>query len=218
MLICEVNTVGLTTILFCEDTMSKPLFLLVMMATLPLLAQDCGTWDVKIALGGADMTKGWRNPEAQPAIQLGLERLKGTRLLVVDLFYTNPDDSDTVPLRLDDGTQVATDYDYEVEEVALTVGYGLKIDHFHFLGRTGLASYSEKIDLVRSNTHYHADADSFGLQLGLELGYQFYRNFDVSFRANRLLAGNSKVSENDPEIKFTKNTFSTLAIMVGYTF
>jgi hypothetical protein len=123
-----------------------------------------------------------------------------------------------VPLNLDDGTSVATQYDYEVEEMAVTVGYGVKIDRIHFLGRTGLANYSEKIDLTRSNTHYQAEADSFGLQLGLELGYQFYRKFDVSIRANRLLAGNSKVSEDDPEIKFTHNIFSTLAIMVGYTF
>ncbi len=198
--------------------MSRSITCLALLAALPLFAQDHGDWDVKVALGGADMTKGWRNPEVQPAIQLGLQRQNGNRLFVVDVFYTNPDDSDTVPFAVNATTEIPSPYEYEVEQISLEVGYGLQYTKLHYLGRLGLADYSEQIETIRGSEHFHAKSDSFGLQLGAEVGYRVYKNIDLSIRASRLFAANSETSDDDPLIKYTHNSFSTIALMVGYTF
>lgn len=198
--------------------MSRSIICLALLAALPLFAQDQGDWNVKVALGAADMTKGWRNAEPQPAIQLGLQHLAGGRLFVVDLFYTNPDDNDTVPFKYQNGGTIDSPYEYEVEQISLMAGYGLQYSKLHYLGRVGLASYDEQLDTTRGTEHFHTDAEKLGMQLGLEMGYRFYKHFDVSIRADRFLAGNSKVTENDPLIKYTSNSFTTLSFMVGYTF
>lgn len=197
--------------------MSKYIFCFLLIGSLPCLAQESGTWNYKVALGGADLTEGWHNPDLQPALQLGMVQKKDQRLVTFDLFYTNPDDSGSGQITLDDVVKNTT-YEYEVEQLSLMAGYGLEIEKVHFLGRVGLSSLKESIETKLDSASYQAEVKNFGLEIGIEIGYRVFGKLDLSLRVDRYLSGNSKTEQNDPNNDYDHNNLSAICFMVGYRF